>query len=350
MAQMRYYTADLLTNTIMAELPLYGVNMDKSLSAAGNFTGTYQLGVSGSDFDQYLMDGTIPGQQAIFVERNNVVIWAGPIWVRTYQGGSYTVQLQAQTYESVFEHIVMTTDQVYGATDQNTILSTWLTAMMAQTNNGFGLTYSGPGATGVTRSIQFPAAEEHFAIDLLNAIAHGAQGGASNGMDYTVNVASPSSKTFLATYAAAAPTDSGLFFEYPGQIQNFWYSESAQRGAVRSAALGAGLSATGTLSGSGSRPYFWRVEQFSDIADQNLLQQKANELLQMPFISPTFELSDANDFVSGWDKCGQTFSVRVQDPRFPTGNTITSRMLGWSYTPEQSDSDESVQFTLETDT
>lgn len=343
MSYIRYYTADLLTNAVIAELPLYGVYMDKILNGAGNFTGTFVLDSGlGPGEDSILINGSIPGQQALYVERDGIIIWAGPIWSRTYQASSETVQLTAQTFESVFEHIVMTTDQIYAAVEQVTILSTWLTAMMAQTNNAFGITGSFPGVTGITRTLSYPAAEYKYASELLQAITQ-----ASNGLDITINVTSTTQKDFLVKQQGTAGS-SGSYYEYPGQISTYWFSESAGRGAVRSAAVGNGIIQEGTLAGAGSKPYFWQVGQYSDIGDSAALTAKASELLQMPFVSPTFELASAGDF-TGWFDLGKTFVVNIFDPRFPSGKTITSRLMGWSFTPEQSDSDENLKFVLETD-
>lgn len=342
MGVMRYYTADLLTNAVVSEAPLYGVYMDKILNGAGNFTGTYVLD-TGIDVDSVLLGGTLPGQHALYVERDGVCIWAGPIWSRTYQSTSRTVQLTAQTFESVFEHIVMTTDQIYTAVEQVTILSTWLTTMMAQTNNNFGFTGSYPSATGITRTLSYLATEYKLASELLEAITHPDV----NGLDVTINVASPTSKTFKVT-AQSSLVSSGAVYDYPGQIANYWHSESGAKGAVRAAAIGSGVTGNATLSGSSLRPYFWQLRQYGDIADQNLINAKASDLLQMPFVAPTFELNSADDFI-GWDNLGQTFVVNITDPRFPDGKAITSRMLGWSFTPEQSESDENLKFALETD-
>ena len=341
MVDMRYYTADLLTNAIIAELPLYGVYMDKILNGAGNFTGTFVLD-SGVELDDILLAGSIPGQQALFVERNDVCIWAGPVWSRTYQSTSRTAQLTAQTFESVFEHIVMTTDQIYAAVEQVTILSTWLSAMMAQTNNNFGITGSFPGATGITRTLSYLAAEYKHANELLQAIAT-----ANDGLDYTINVASPTSKTMVVKKQGTAGS-SGAVYDYPGQIANYWHSESGAKGAVRAAAIGAGVSGNATIGSPSLKPYFWQVGQYSDIADQNAINAKASELLQMPFVSPTFELATGDDF-DGWDKLGQTFITNIDDARFPTGKTITSRLMGWALTPEQSEAEENLKFVLETD-
>lgn len=341
MPSMRYYTADLLTNTIMAEVPLYGVYMDKILNGAGNFTGTFVLN-SGVDLDSVLIDGTLPGQHALYVERDGLCIWAGPIWSRTYQSTSRTVQLTAQTFESVFEHIVMTTDQIYTATQQSSIVSTWLVAMMAQTNNNFGITGDIPGPDGVTRTVSYLATEYKMAKELLDAIAT-----ANNGLDYSINVVSPTSKTMVFKQQGTAGS-SGAVYQYPGQISNYWHSESGAKGAVRAAAIGSGVSSIATIGSPSLKPYFWQVGQYSDIIGQFAIDAKALELIQMPFVSPTFELSSADDF-GEWNKLGQTFVVNINDARFPDGKSITSRLMGWALTPEQSESEESLKFVLETD-
>lgn len=344
MAIYRYYTVDLATDVVVAEMPLYGVFCEKVLSGAGNFNGTFVLDTG--DLDQLMLDGSQPGIHAMYVERDGIVVWAGPIWTRTYQSSSRTVQLTAQTYESVFEKMLIGVDQIYIDVDQNTILSTWLADVQANNVNcDFGITYSGPGATGVLRTIQLIAEERHFASELLA----GGFIGAVDGMDYTINVASSTSKVFKAMYRGTAPADSGAVYHYPGQISNYWYSESASKGGINSAAIGRVDIRTGTSSTGGGdpRPVWWNVQHFTDLVDSDLLQAQADALAVMPYISPTFELSNSDDF-DGWDKLGQTFTVNIGDARL-SDVQVQARMTGWSLTPEQSENQEDLKLTLETD-
>jgi len=42
-AEYRYYTVDLLTNNVIAEIPFTGVSYERALSKAGSFSGTIPM-------------------------------------------------------------------------------------------------------------------------------------------------------------------------------------------------------------------------------------------------------------------------------------------------------------------
>lgn len=343
--EIRYYTMLTLAGTVGEELPLYGVYMDKTLNAAGNFTGTFQLG-SGLHDDENLLENTKPGLYSLVCEIDNRIVWAGPIWSRTYQSSSETVQLTAQTFESVFEHIVLTSDFVKNNVEQVTIASDLITAVQAQTGCNFGFTTSFPAATGITRTIIMPANENHFASEVLTAL----QG--DDGLNFSFNILGTSSSRTLYAHKTGVPGEIAVY-EYPGQISNYWFSESAARGAIRATAVGSGVQATAVSASPGSNPYFTIVEQFTDIVDQALITARADQLLAerpMPSPSPTFELGDVDDFFRNLyqEYLGYKIRVHIEDARFPSVD-IVSRMMGWSFSPESSESDANLKFVLETD-
>jgi len=350
MANLRYYTVDLLSFAEMVELPLYGVQMDKALSAAGNFTGTYVLG-SGHGVDQNLLDGTIPGQHAMYVEREGDIIWAGPIWSRTWQSSSKTIQLSAQTYESLYDHVVLTADFVKIGVEQVVILGDLFDAVQAQTNNHFFNSKATIVSTATPRDIVLPASEYHFASEVLQSLT-----GLPDGLDYVVNHTVNTQPRIFNIFKSDTTGDgSALELSFPGGLSNYWFTENAARGAVKSAVSGAGISRTATIAGGvGSRPAFWLTEQMQGNVDAATIQSRANKLVQMPFPAPTFEMNEMEgtewDSEFGWDRIGLNFTVNVgSDDRFPSGKTFQSRLMGWSYTPASSDGPESLQFTLESD-
>ena len=70
----RYLFADLLTNDILAELPITGVAFTQQLNQAGTFTG--HLLISGLDTEKFnVLPATIPGRTALYIDRTDP--WCG---------------------------------------------------------------------------------------------------------------------------------------------------------------------------------------------------------------------------------------------------------------------------------
>lgn len=100
--EYRYYTTDLLTNQILAEIPFKGVSYERALKAAGGFSG--QISVT-SETDTYdLYDSTMPGNTGLYVVRDGVCVWGGIIWSRSYNVISRTLSVTANEFPSYFQH------------------------------------------------------------------------------------------------------------------------------------------------------------------------------------------------------------------------------------------------------
>lgn len=351
----RYFTADVRTGVPVMELAQYGVTMDKQLSGAGNYSGFIRLG-TGIYNDALLLEGTQPGLHALMVQRDGVNIWGGPIWSRTYAAQGQTLQLNAATFESIFDHVIMAYDQIYENIAQHTILSTWLTQLMGQTDCNFNLTQDIAYDGNYFRSILVPAYEYHMASDVLSQMI-----GIENGIYYNINLAAAGDNPTRTFYArcgvqVANYVDSGAYYDFPGTVGLYWMNEQGVKTAKYNVALGAGtgnqILRSGVLtSGMSAYPMWGATESFPDIGDNAGLLAKATTMSRLrkpPIYNPTFQLGTESGF-DGWNKLGQMFTVSIQDARFPLGLVLKNRMLGWSLTPQSKDGSELIQFTLESD-
>ena len=119
----RYLFADLLTNEIIAELPLTGVSFTQQLNQAGTLQGHLLLsGMATAEFK--VNASTIPARTGIYVDRNGTLIWGGVIWGRTYNSADQTLNLVAREFESYFERRRITTTIDFTNTDQLLIART----------------------------------------------------------------------------------------------------------------------------------------------------------------------------------------------------------------------------------
>lgn len=122
----RYFTADLLSNEILAEIPLRGVSYACALKAGGKFSG--KIPVTSETASMKLYGSTMPGNTALYVMRNGKVVWGGIIWARNYDLDSRDLQISASEFTSYFYHrkIWKTWNHQYGGTLQyNNAAARW---------------------------------------------------------------------------------------------------------------------------------------------------------------------------------------------------------------------------------
>lgn len=97
-AEYRYFAYDLLTNELLAELPLTGVSYSRSLREAGSFSGS--IVANENTFNLNLYANTLPGKTAIYVTRNGVCVWGGIIWSRSYNIVDKTLEISGSEFTS----------------------------------------------------------------------------------------------------------------------------------------------------------------------------------------------------------------------------------------------------------
>ena len=101
-AQYRYFTTDLLSNTLLAEIPFKGVSFERSIKGAGGFQGT--IAVIPETDSMSLYDFTMPGKTGLYVMRNGVCVWGGIIWGRDYNLVSRELSVDASEFTSYLHH------------------------------------------------------------------------------------------------------------------------------------------------------------------------------------------------------------------------------------------------------
>src|SRR4051812_6954575 len=101
-AKYRYFTTDLLTNDVLMEIPFSGVSYERALKAGGSFQGDIPVIVSTRHLELY--NTTMPGQTGLYVVRNNVVVWGGIIWSRSYNVKSKVLSVDASEFSSYLHH------------------------------------------------------------------------------------------------------------------------------------------------------------------------------------------------------------------------------------------------------
>jgi hypothetical protein len=361
MPEYRYYSINPKTGAPVMDLPLYGTFMDKTFSGPGNFQGTYRL-TSAIENGGLLIGGTIPGTHGMVCTRNDIPIWAGIIWSRTYAAESQTVQITGQTFESIFSHITCRVDfqNLVGA-EENTLWTNLLNNLQTQVSGkwNFNIAFSSPGNTGNLRAIDYLGSEYRYFSEMTEQLSS-----YETGYGYTINIspgvsnADTITKTLQLVRNGSNAPSSGLMFDYPGTISNYWLNESSGNAGTIMIGKADQLANGGVLPSyeldltdtpNGQLPWDY-IETIQDANGDTDLQNRTSALRTehlLPLTKPTFELGSQSNF-TGWNDLGKTFQVYIDslDPRFPDGKTIVERLMGWSLTPESDSQPEIIRFVL----
>jgi hypothetical protein len=101
-AEYKYIFCDFVTDEVIAEIPLTDVSYSRNIRDAGTLSGA--IPVIDDTFNLDLYGNTLPGKTSIYVLRNNVCVWGGIIWSRTYNIKERTVNINASEFISYLSH------------------------------------------------------------------------------------------------------------------------------------------------------------------------------------------------------------------------------------------------------
>ena len=122
-AEYKFYTTDLVSNELLAEIPFKDVSYDRTLKDAGRFSGKIEViqtpevsvfsnrnpegqqGVPSYSTEHLdLYNSTMPGKTGLYVMRNGVCVWGGIIWTRKYDIVSRQLDVSASEFTSYLHH------------------------------------------------------------------------------------------------------------------------------------------------------------------------------------------------------------------------------------------------------
>lgn len=98
----RYFLTDLLTNQVISEVPFKGVSFERANRRAGEFSGTIPFLEATKGLNLY--EATMPGRTGIYIMRNQVCVWGGIIWTRSYSVDSQELEVTGGEFMSYFYH------------------------------------------------------------------------------------------------------------------------------------------------------------------------------------------------------------------------------------------------------
>lgn len=348
--QYRYLFADLVTNQILAELSLTGVNFTNQLNAAGTFTG--HILISGlNTYKSNVLNATIPGRCVIYVDRNGTLEWGGIIWQREYNSKDQTLKLTARDFLSYFERRLITSTQAFTAVDQLQIVETLVQNAMGTPYGNIGLLYnqdSGSTSTsGILSTRTYYGYELKTVMQAITDLSTSAQG-----FDFEVSVyydgdgnPARSFNTYFPktgeTYTNAdytVPT-----FELGANVSYYDWIDDGSKTVNSIYVIGAGSSDAELISNATSTSQWsagWALLEdrasYTDVTDTSLLANLASAQIvaaSSPPITLKIVAPPYIDPVYGSYEVGDDVRVRITDPFFPTGLDTSYRIIAITLTP-----------------
>ena len=369
----RYLFADLVTNQVLAELPLTGVNFGQQLNAAGTMTA--HLLVSGvNTAGLNVLNGSIPGRTAIYVDRNGILVWGGVLWQREYGSTDQSIKLTAREFLSYFERRRITTGSgtAYGALaytgiDQLQIAQSLISNAQSAPSGNIGLLYNQDPLSTSTSGITLSRVYYNYEVKtVFNAVSDLSK--QTNGFDFEISVyydgGGNPAKSFNTYYPRAgvmysATNPNAPVFELGGNISEYTYLEDGSKAVNQIYALGAGSNEGKLISIANSASKLssgWALLEdqanYSDITDPTVLSGLATgqinavsyppitlKIVAPPYVNPTF----------GSYEVGDEVRVRILDSFFPNGYDAIFRIIGLTVAPGE-DGPERITLTVTTGT
>ena len=360
----RYLFADLVTNQILAELPITGVNFTQQLNVAGTFTGHLMLsGIDAAGLN--VANGTIPGRTAVYVDRNGKLVWGGVLWGREYDSQTQTLKFQAREFLSYFERRRITDTTAYSNIDQLTLAQALVSNAQGAYGGNIGLLYNqDPGSSstsGVLVSRTYYGYEYKTVFSAIQDLSR-----QTSGFDFEISVyydgGGNPAKSFNTYYprsgtAYSSTSQSIPVFQLPGNIVEYSYPEDGTIAANTIYTLGAGSNegkliavAVDTTKLAAGWPLLEDQANYSDVTDFTMLSNlgvgqvaavsyppTTLKVVAPPYIDPaygTYELSD-------------DVRVIITDNRFPTTLNAVYRIVALNVEPGEA-GPERVTLTLTT--
>jgi hypothetical protein len=357
----RYLFADLLTNEIIAELPLTGVTFTEQLNQAGTFQG--HLLLSGIDATAFNVDpSTTPGRSALYVDRDGELVWGGVIWGRDYNSTAQTLMFSAREFESYFERRRITETVAFDNVDQLTIAQTIITNAQSVPSGNIGVIV-GTETSGVLLSRTYYSYELKQVYGALQDLSRG-----QNGFDFNIAISyvgGVPTKTLELGYpqygAVYDPTDPAApVFDFPaGNMVEYQYPEDGSIAANTIYALGAGsnegkLIETYQMTDflTAGWPLLEEQSNYSDVTDATYLAQLAEgQAVAVAYPPTTLKVvaPPSQNPVYGTYTIGQQARVIIADNRFPNTLDAIYRIVGLSVQPGEDGPERvTITFTLPT--
>lgn len=253
-SEYTYLITDLMTDAVLAEVPLSGVRFSKVLNDSGTFDGTLTIdrelisrGISAYDI-------TTPCRRCVYAIRDGVPTWGGIIWTRSYDSSSNQVKISGADFWSYYDHrkivqvlpvepvafdAVAHLSSTTGLVDQNTIARSFILLANLHTGGDINIELDA-SLSGILRERTYEGYELKSIGEGLRQLAN-----VINGPDLAFDVSSYSDGSPKRILRVGTPLigqqGSPHVWEFGGNIQAYIWPSDGSKMATRVFAVGNGI-------------------------------------------------------------------------------------------------------------
>ncbi|MFI6639943.1 hypothetical protein [Streptomyces sp. NPDC050504] len=357
-----YLFCDLMTDTLLAELPMSGVTYGYTINGIGTLRGTVPFSDETLPLDP--LNATTPARTAIYVDRDGVLVWGGILWTREDVAGGKS--LQAAEFLSYYQHryvkttlstdTSLITNPAYvgsapGAQrlypDQKGIVWSLLRYARDQVGGEIGIDLNALAGTGhgVVRTATYFGYERpeiYKAITDLAAADDGFDFGIEVGWTQATTGTPPRRYRRAVSYyprRGRSADDSGLVFSTGGGASNilsYNWPEDGTNLVTEMTALGAGSgearivkTAADSDALASGWPLLEGVATYGEVVDEAQVQGLANaELEDRSPTQPTFEvLADADPAFGSYSVGDEALFEIDPERQSPYGRSAILRIV-----------------------
>lgn len=320
------------------------------------------VAASSPQFVNTLVDACDPMRRALYVERDGVLVWGGPVVARRYDQATQTFQLKGAEWWGLF-HLrrIGRTFTWTGTTDDQ--------LKMAQDLINYSQAKPG-GDLGIVVGTETSGRKRDGTIYYYETkvIAEVIEGWTDNidGYDFAIEVAYDSTGAIMRTFRLYYPRRgriagaTGHVWELGRNIEGFTWDEDGAKACNMMFGIGGGegdamIRATTSNPSSWSQGYPLLEDAFTEksIVIQQTLSERTNQNMRdrlVPVALPTISVRGDLDPQVGSYITGDEARIIVPpnvDPRFPLGLDTYRRIVGYDVAVPDSPSAESVQLILD---
>lgn len=184
MTSYRYLLCDLLTDQILAALPLQGVSFGKRISRVDSLTATMDAS-NRRNVELAKLMRAYAGRAALYAYRDNQLWWGGILWTtvpKQGERGPVQASVSASTFDSYAHHRVLYADKTYTQIDHGVIIPDLWRTIQADASGDIGVEALDQPA-GVLHDRTYLAHEHQYVGKLIEDL-----GDVDNGPEHTIDV------------------------------------------------------------------------------------------------------------------------------------------------------------------
>lgn len=342
-AQYRIRFAGTLTDQLLGDFPFQGARFEARIGAAGAMSGNIPIARGDSTFGARV--ATINGAAATtaYVYRNGTPWWGGPVWTKNLasdENGHPAITIAAGSIESYLDRVLLATDlPALTGTDQLDIARSFITHMQADPHANIGLTCDNIQSGIIRDRVLYTAATRPSYLKMLSDLAALDQGFEFATQVLTDPTTGARSRRLRLGYPILS---SGITHRIakPGAILSYSFSQDGTRSATSLMATGSSVTSSvhvNTAAYAAGYPRTDLTTSYGSITDVPTLEAHATADLTLaapPFMIPAVRVRlDATDLTP---QClGDSVRISIVDELFPTGITLTYRLVGMTVAPSE---------------